>query len=423
MARLILICAIALAALWPRATEAAPLQQQNACETAITAALSKIGTDYVWGSKGPENFDCSGLTYWAYIQAGIDIGLSTWDQIRVGTPTACTLADLAGASSTCWRPGDLIFLRYPGGQHVALYVGDGLFADAYNSGVGVVLHEIQSNSFYQANFYQARRILSDCNQTIPINRQPDLIDNSSISIEAIADIVGEIRLFLPWSCGICEAGQQFIERREEPTSGGSLDVLYPFRWLAVTAWNDLVRPIICWMIAIGQAFLDAISAALNAIFVTAINAVWRMFVLLMLWIQASAEFLILIASDLRIWIYSIFLWVTTVSISVEQFFALLDAINQILMEMWRLIVALSDLIVYVFGYMFFLISAVVVGIDSASLPPQYAAIQNNFLWHMLNEMLRGIIDSKVGWAYVVFCGAIWIKFAKWILEELGEMNQ
>jgi cell wall-associated NlpC family hydrolase len=47
-----------------------------AAQQAVKAALTKLGT-YVWGAKGPNNFDCSGLTLWAYCQAGITLGCPT----------------------------------------------------------------------------------------------------------------------------------------------------------------------------------------------------------------------------------------------------------------------------------------------------------------------------------------------------------
>lgn len=36
-----------------------------------------VGKPYVWGAKGPERFDCSGLTQWLYAQIGIQIPTGT----------------------------------------------------------------------------------------------------------------------------------------------------------------------------------------------------------------------------------------------------------------------------------------------------------------------------------------------------------
>lgn len=36
-------------------------------------AYSKIGYPYVWGGKGPDEFDCSGFVAWCYRQIGISL--------------------------------------------------------------------------------------------------------------------------------------------------------------------------------------------------------------------------------------------------------------------------------------------------------------------------------------------------------------
>ena len=66
---------------------------------AATAALSKQGAPYVWGARGPDRFDCSGLTQWAWAQAGVQLGSDTYSQVAQGVPVAPF--DV--------RAGDLIF--------------------------------------------------------------------------------------------------------------------------------------------------------------------------------------------------------------------------------------------------------------------------------------------------------------------------
>ena len=68
-------------------------------EVAARAALGKLGRPYVWGAKGPNSFDCSGLTGWAWRQAGIQLGADTYQQIHDG------IAVPPGQV----RAGDLIF--------------------------------------------------------------------------------------------------------------------------------------------------------------------------------------------------------------------------------------------------------------------------------------------------------------------------
>jgi cell wall-associated NlpC family hydrolase len=148
------------------------------CFQAVVAALSRQGARYSQGGAlpadprgpdglplsrtGPSSFDCSGLVWWAYAQAGVPVGRNTYEQLEDGVELPCTLDDLRGAETRCWAPGDLVFLRYPEGQHVAIYAGQGLFMDCFNHRVGCVLHDISRDSFYRAHFLQARRIVGGC---------------------------------------------------------------------------------------------------------------------------------------------------------------------------------------------------------------------------------------------------------------------
>jgi peptidoglycan DL-endopeptidase CwlO len=91
----------------PAAVGSNPLAQM-----AVKAALSKQGTPYVWGARGPDAFDCSGLTRWAWAQAGVTLGPDTYTQIKQGAPVAP--GDV--------QAGDLIFPSDAAGGHVQLAV-------------------------------------------------------------------------------------------------------------------------------------------------------------------------------------------------------------------------------------------------------------------------------------------------------------
>jgi cell wall-associated NlpC family hydrolase len=89
---------------------------------ALRAALTRQGAPYVWGAEGPGTFDCSGLMLWAYRQAGVNLPRGSWDQARSGTPVVSGL-----------MPGDLIALYSPV-SHIGMYVGNGLYLHAPQSG-------------------------------------------------------------------------------------------------------------------------------------------------------------------------------------------------------------------------------------------------------------------------------------------------
>ncbi|MEZ0066629.1 cell wall-associated NlpC family hydrolase [Streptacidiphilus sp. MAP12-20] len=98
---------------------------------AFAAAQTRLGDNYVWGATGPNEFDCSGLMEWAYAQAGVSIGRSTYDQINSGTPVASE-ADL--------QVGDLVFFN--GNSHVGMYAGNGMVLHAPHTGTVVKFEQM-----------------------------------------------------------------------------------------------------------------------------------------------------------------------------------------------------------------------------------------------------------------------------------------
>ncbi|MGX1738357.1 C40 family peptidase [Corynebacterium flavescens] len=82
---------------------------------AVAAAKSQIGTPYVWGGTGNGGFDCSGLTQWAWRQAGVELP-RTADAQAVGRQI----------SAEELQAGDLVVWD----GHVAMYAGDGEMVEA-----------------------------------------------------------------------------------------------------------------------------------------------------------------------------------------------------------------------------------------------------------------------------------------------------
>lgn len=78
----------------------------------VAAARSKIGSPYVWGATGPNSFDCSGLTSWAYAQVGKSIPRTSQAQASSGTPVSSA------------APGDIVSF-YSGATHVGIFSGNG----------------------------------------------------------------------------------------------------------------------------------------------------------------------------------------------------------------------------------------------------------------------------------------------------------
>ncbi|MFF8593651.1 NlpC/P60 family protein [Streptomyces sp. NPDC015220] len=105
---------------------------------AFAAAQSKIGSPYDYGHAGPSTFDCSGLTSWAYGQAGVFIPRTSEAQANYGQRIN---------SQSQLQVGDLVFF-YGDLHHVGLYAGNGMVLHAPHSGA-VVRYESMGNMPYQ----------------------------------------------------------------------------------------------------------------------------------------------------------------------------------------------------------------------------------------------------------------------------------
>jgi cell wall-associated NlpC family hydrolase len=103
-----------------------PPPNASAAQIAVNAALSVQGTQYAWGQADPSvGFDCSGLTSWAWAQAGVGLVHSSAGQY----------ASLPHVSLSAIQPGDLLFFYSPI-SHVALYIGSGQMVHARHPGPG-----------------------------------------------------------------------------------------------------------------------------------------------------------------------------------------------------------------------------------------------------------------------------------------------
>jgi cell wall-associated NlpC family hydrolase len=96
---------------------------------AIRAAATRLGLPYVWGAAGPSAFDCSGLTQWAYAQAGVRLPRTSREQYT----------QLPRVPLDQLAPGDLVFYATDPASpatihHVGIYLGDGLSLYAPQTG-------------------------------------------------------------------------------------------------------------------------------------------------------------------------------------------------------------------------------------------------------------------------------------------------
>ena len=106
-------------------TGAAPPVKAGA-STAVNTAKAQLGKPYQWGGAGPDNFDCSGLTMYAWRAGGVGLPHSAAMQYDA----------IAHISVSQLQPGDLVFFYTPI-EHVGIYVGGGQMIDAPYTGAVV----------------------------------------------------------------------------------------------------------------------------------------------------------------------------------------------------------------------------------------------------------------------------------------------
>ena len=103
-------------------------------QTVVNAAKAHLGLPYLYGGTSPSTgFDCSGLTQYAFRQAGITIPRVSYEQAAAGR--AVPYSQL--------RVGDLVAFYSPV-SHVGIYVGNGQFIHSPRTGDVVKISKLSA---------------------------------------------------------------------------------------------------------------------------------------------------------------------------------------------------------------------------------------------------------------------------------------
>lgn len=115
-------------------------QRLKAVEYAKKQVLAR--KPYVWGTQGPNTFDCSGLVYAAYKSTGL--AWPNWDRLNSALYSGYTMH----VSLNDLLPGDLLFYSYKGSistiHHMAIYAGNGMMWEANSKNAGLLYSNIYS---------------------------------------------------------------------------------------------------------------------------------------------------------------------------------------------------------------------------------------------------------------------------------------
>ncbi|WP_034765401.1 C40 family peptidase [Rossellomorea vietnamensis] len=119
---------------------------QTPSSSVVDIAKKYVGTPYAWGGTSPSGFDCSGFIYYVFNQAGQSIA-------RTNTEGYYSKSYFVSSP----KPGDLVFFEntYKAGiSHMGIYVGNGEFIHASDS--GVVVSKL-SNTYWNPKFVGYKR--------------------------------------------------------------------------------------------------------------------------------------------------------------------------------------------------------------------------------------------------------------------------
>jgi cell wall-associated NlpC family hydrolase len=135
------------AKVWPdRGFQGRSTSRTNEAQRAAAVAFAKkqvlARKPYIWGTQGPNSFDCSGLVYASYKSAGLN--WPNWDRLNsalyAGYTKHVTLNEL--------QPGDLLFYSYKGTistiHHITIYAGGGMMWEANSKDKGLLYSNIYS---------------------------------------------------------------------------------------------------------------------------------------------------------------------------------------------------------------------------------------------------------------------------------------
>ena len=120
-------------------------------EAVVAYAKKFLGYRYVYGTNGPNTFDCSGFVQYVYKHFGISLSRSSKTQAKDGV----------AVSKSNLQPGDILIFKNTAKTaigHVGIYIGNNQFIHASNSRTGVIISSLSTSS-YQQRYVTARRVL------------------------------------------------------------------------------------------------------------------------------------------------------------------------------------------------------------------------------------------------------------------------
>jgi len=126
-----------------------PAKTQSRPHRGLAIARGMVDAPYRYGGADPRGFDCSGLVYYSYRKASIEVPRTAAEQYRQSNRVKISRL----------RPGDLIFFRISQDNlsHVGIYAGSGRFIHAPSGGKRVSYASLD-NPYWKARVLGAGRL-------------------------------------------------------------------------------------------------------------------------------------------------------------------------------------------------------------------------------------------------------------------------
>lgn len=155
------------------AVDSTAIKASALADQIIEEAKTHLGKPYVYGSKGPKSFDCSGFTRYVFSKFGYDLAPNSASQVGQGRRVSGHVTNL--------QKGDLVFFGGRRGRgsvgHVGIFIapdesGDGFtFIHAAVHG-GITVSNVKE-AYYASRFLGASRIIPDFGSHLTV--QPDVV--------------------------------------------------------------------------------------------------------------------------------------------------------------------------------------------------------------------------------------------------------
>jgi cell wall-associated NlpC family hydrolase len=119
---------------------AAATAPQTEAQKLLSVARNQLGDRYSWAATGPSSFDCSGLVYFVFKQAGLLDRIGGTRRTVAGYHNWFNNHGTVTRSITTAKPGDVLI--WGSNKHMGIYAGNGYAISALVNPWGVTLHRI-----------------------------------------------------------------------------------------------------------------------------------------------------------------------------------------------------------------------------------------------------------------------------------------